>query len=51
MPLAKMGYAISLINNILDAQIALKIKLLGSMFPEKIEFDGKISNQKLQQSA
>ena len=36
-----MGYAISLINNILDAQIALKIKLLGSMFPEKIEFDGK----------
>lgn len=37
--------AISLINNIdrfiLDAPIALKIKLLGSMFPEKIEFDGK----------
>ena len=41
----KMGYAISLINNIdrfiLDAPVALKIKLLGSMFPEKIEFDGK----------
>ena len=41
----KMGYAISLINNIdrfiLDAPITLKIKLLGSMFPEKIEFDGK----------
>ena len=40
-----MGYAISLINNIdrfiLDAPITLKIKLLGSMFPEKIEFDGK----------
>ena len=40
----KMGYAISLINNIdrfiLDAPVALKIKLLGSMFPQKIEFDG-----------
>ncbi len=39
----KMGYGISLINNIdrfiLDAPVALKIKLLGSMFPEKIEFD------------
>lgn len=41
----KMGYAISLIDNIdrfiLDAPVSLKIKLLGSMFPEKIEFDGK----------
>lgn len=41
----KLGYAISLISNIdrfiLDAPVSLKIKLLGSMFPQKIEFDGK----------
>lgn len=40
----KMGYAISLIDNIdrfiLYAPVSLKIKLLGSMFPLKIEFDG-----------
>ena len=40
----KLGYAISLISNIdrfiLDAPVSLKIKLLGSMFPQKIEFDG-----------
>ena len=43
--MSNTGYAISLIDNmdsfILDAPVALKIKLLGSMFPEKIEFDGK----------
>ena len=44
----KMKYSISLINNIdtffQDAPVEVKIKLLSSMFPEKIEFDGKISN-------
>lgn len=41
----KLDYAISLINNIdkyiLDAPIEVKIKLLGSMFDGKIEFDGE----------
>ena len=41
----KMKYSISLINNIdtffKDAPVEVKIKLLSSMFPEKIEFDGK----------
>ena len=41
----KLEYTMSLINNIdkyiRDAPVALKIKLLGSMFYEKIEFDGK----------
>lgn len=41
----KLDYAISLINNldkyILDAPLEVKIKLLGSIFDEKIEFDGK----------
>ncbi|MCM1076489.1 MAG: recombinase family protein [Bacteroides sp.] len=41
----KLDYAISLINNldkyILDAPVEVKIKLLGSMFDEKIEFDGE----------
>ncbi len=41
----KLDYAISLINNIdkyiLDAPIEVKIKLIGSIFDGKIEFDGK----------
>ena len=41
----KIKYSISLINNIdtffKDAPVEVKIKLLSSMFPEKIEFDGK----------
>lgn len=41
----KLNYAISLINNIdkyiLDAPVEVKIKLLGSIFDGKIEFDGK----------
>ena len=41
----KLQYAISLINNVVmyirDAPFEVKIKLIGSMFPEKIEFDGK----------
>ena len=41
----KMKYSISLINNIdtffQDAPVEVKIKLLSSIFPEKIEFDGK----------
>lgn len=41
----KLDYAISLINNldkyILDAPLEVKIKLLGSIFDDKIEFDGK----------
>lgn len=40
----KLNYAMSLINNldkyILDAPLEVKIKLLGSIFDEKIEFDG-----------
>ena len=41
----KLKYSISLLDNmeryIRDAPIETKIKLLGSIFPEKIEFDGK----------
>ena len=41
----KLEYSMLLINNMdkffLDAPCETKIKLLGSMFPEKIEFDGK----------
>ena len=41
----KMRYSISLLDNmerfIRDAPVEAKIKLLGSIFPEKIEFDGK----------
>ena len=41
----KLQYVISLINNMVmyirDAPFEVKIKLIGSMFPEKIEFDGK----------
>lgn len=42
----KQNYSISLINNIAiyirDAPVGINIKLISSMFPEKIEFDGKI---------
>ena len=46
----KLNYSINLINNIdsyiRNASVGVKIKLISSMFPEKIEFDGKnISNQ------
>ena len=41
----KLNYAMMLINNIdkyiLDAPVETKIKLIGSIFDEKIEFDGK----------
>ena len=41
----KLSYSISLLNNMegffRDAPVKVKIKLLGSIFPEKIEFDGK----------
>ncbi|MEA5062332.1 MAG: recombinase family protein [Petrimonas sp.] len=41
----KLRYSISLINNIddyiRDAKVEVKCKLIGSMFPEKITFDGK----------
>lgn len=41
----KLNYSINLINNIdsyiRDASVGVKIKLISSMFPEKIEFDGK----------
>ena len=41
----KLHYVISLINNavmyILDAPVEVKTKLIGLIFPEKIEFDGK----------
>lgn len=41
----KLEYSISLIDNldkfILDAPVEAKIKLISSMFPEKIEFDGE----------
>ena len=40
----KLNYSMSLINNmdqfIRDAPVAVKIKLISSIFPEKIEFDG-----------
>ena len=42
---AKMKYSISLLANLdkvfRDAPVEVKVKLLGSMFPDKIEFDGK----------
>ena len=41
----KLRYAISLINNMVmyirDAPFEVKIKLIGSIFPEKVQFDGK----------
>ena len=41
----KLHYSINLINNIdsyiRNASVGVKIKLISSMFPEKIEFDGK----------
>lgn len=41
----KLNYSMSLINNmdqfIRDAPVAVKIKLISSIFPEKIEFDGE----------
>ena len=41
----KLKYSMLLINNIdsymRDAKVEVKCKLLGSMFPEKITFDGK----------
>ena len=41
----KLDYAISLINNlpqyIEDAPVDVKMKLVSSMFPEKLHFDGK----------
>ena len=41
----KLKYSISLLDNMKgffrDAPVAVKIKLLSSIFPEKIEFDGK----------
>ena len=52
----KQKYSISLLDNMegffRDAPVKVKIKLLGSIFPEKIEFDGKkLSNHRLQQGA
>lgn len=41
----KLNYSISLLDNmegfIREAPVKVKIKLLGSIFPQKIEFDGK----------
>ena len=41
----KLSYSISLLDNmegfIREAPVKVKIKLLGSIFPQKIEFDGK----------
>ena len=41
----KLDYVIPLINNLVmyirDAPLVVKNKLIGSIFPEKIEFDGK----------
>ena len=41
----KLDYSICLINNIdsyiRNAPVEVKVKLIGSMFPEKIEYDGK----------
>ncbi len=41
----QLNYSLSLLNNIdrvlLEAPVETKIKMLGSMFPEKIEFDGE----------
>ena len=40
----KLSYSISLLDNMegffRDAPVKVKIKLLGSIFPKKIEFDG-----------
>ena len=52
----KLSYSISLLDNMegffREAPVKVKIKLLGSIFPEKIEFDGKkLSNHRLQQGA
>ena len=42
---AKLDYSIALIDNMeaymRDAPVEVKIKLISSMFPDKIEFDGK----------
>ena len=41
----KLHYAISLTNNLVmyvrDAPLEVKIRLIGSIFPEKVQFDGK----------
>ena len=41
----QLNYSLSLLNNLdrvfLEAPVETKVKLLGSMFPEKIQFDGK----------
>ena len=41
----KLHYTISLINNLVmyvrDAPLEVKIRLIGSIFPEKVQFDGK----------
>ena len=40
----QLNYSFSLLSNIdrvlLEAPVETKVKMLGSMFPEKIEFDG-----------
>ena len=40
----KIDYSVNIINNLTnimrDGSVEMKIKVLGSMFPEKIEFDG-----------
>ena len=40
----KIDYSVNIINNLtnimMDGSVEMKIKVLGSMFPEKIEFDG-----------
>lgn len=51
----KIDYSVNIINNLtnimMDGSVEMKIKVLGSMFPEKSSSTGKISNQILQQSA
>ena len=41
----KIDYSVNIINNLTnimrDGSVEMKIKVLGSMFPEKIEFDGE----------
>ena len=41
---SQLNYSFSLLNNLdrvlLEAPVETKVKMLGSMFPEKIEFDG-----------
>ena len=43
--LPQLNYSLSLLNNInrvlLEAPAEIKVRLVGSMFPEKIEFDGE----------